>query len=221
MELICSIAVAVATVVGTIVAVKQLTKKEPTPELAGDITGVFVESTSPGSLRGQFELKGFKGRPCPVKASVYNAATNQPVAGFTDQVVLTLRPEAQSDKAASAMPIKFPTTPGAYYVVVVLSDPAGVELDRQPTAAVQIGPTSTTRATTTNPNAYPNALERTLVSHIPTRTPAVNERACSTWARRPAFSASRPAERAPSGTTSSPTWPDSAAPTTPRSPARG
>ena len=167
LEIICAVVSAVAAVVGLVLAYQQLIRKDPPPDLSGKITGAFVDTASGNVVRGQFELAGFKGEGCPVKATVLDAATGQPVGGLSDQPVITLRPEADRDRAAFPLTVKLPAAPGRYMVTLVLFDPDGVELDRFTTQPVQIGPAPPAVTTTTDPNAYPNALERALLTHVP------------------------------------------------------
>jgi len=165
-ELACTVATAIATVVGVVIAYGQC-RDDPPVDLGGDVVGAFVESVPSGLVRGQFEIKGFKGKTCEVRASVLEAANGSPVAGLTNQPVLSLKPEADTDRAVFPMTVKLPAAPGRYFVSLVLFDPEGNELDRHNTDVFQVGQVPGSTTTTTDPRAYPNALERTLLTHIP------------------------------------------------------
>ncbi|MFN2505935.1 MAG: hypothetical protein ABR540_17220 [Acidimicrobiales bacterium] len=159
LEIACAVVSAVAAIAGLVVAYKQLHNP---PAIRGEIFDAEVDASS--AVEVKFELEGLKGKESKLTPTVLDAASRRPIPGLGDQPTATFRADDDKDEDQIVFLVKMPTQPGIYVVEVVLEVSNGKVLDRKLTEPVQVGAQP---PPTSDPNAYPNALERALLSHIP------------------------------------------------------
>jgi hypothetical protein len=79
---------------------------------------------------------GFNGKTCQLETTVVNAVTGAEGTPSSEEFTM----EADTDRADADVPVNFQNALGSYYVIFVLRDPNGMELDRRQTSPFNVVP---------------------------------------------------------------------------------